>query len=451
MIIRCLFAAALACSTAVAADAPRRNVLLIIADDLGPDAGCYGGWIKTPHIDALAAGGVRFTHAFATTASCSASRAVLLTGLYTHSNGQFGHAHQPHNFHTHSWIKSLPAQLKTAGWRTGIVGKLHVQPAGVYPWDADMTNGNEGNRGVAGMADRARTFVNASDKPFFLVVGFADPHRGGKGFANDKTYKGVPDFAFDPKDVRVPEFLPDLPAVREELADYARAVMRMDHGVGLLSKMLGETGRDKDTLVIFLSDNGIPFPGAKTTAYDSGLRLPLIVSRGPGGPSGVTNSAMVNWVDIVPTVLDWAGVKPAQPLPGRSLLPILDKAAPEGWDQVFASHVFHEVTNYYPMRVVRTRKYKLILNLAHGLEFPFASDLLASRTWQAVLDGKVQKLGVRDRATYLNRPAEELYDIEADPLETRNLAGDAKYAEVLSDLRGRLKTWRAATKDPWHE
>ncbi len=428
-----------------AAQPARRNILLLVADDLGLDLGCYGHpKVRTPNLDALAASGVRFTHAFATTASCSASRAVLYTGLYTHANGQFGHAHQPHNFHTHAAVLSLPRVLRDAGYRTGVIGKLHVQPASVYPFDLEIGGG----RNLVEMADRAGQFFRDGDKPFCLIVGFTDPHRAGKGFGNDKPYKGVPEVKYDPKDVLVPYFLPDQPEVRQELAEYYQAVSRLDHGVGLVLAALKKAGRADDTLVVFLSDNGIPFPGAKTTQYDPGLRLPLLVSSPSLKTRGLINQAMVNWVDITPTLLDWAGVK-APPLHGRSVLPILEAEKPADWDRVFGSHVFHEITNYYPMRTVRTRAHKYILNLASPLPFPFASDLYGSKTWQGVLSRGDKLMGERNVAAYVERPREELYDLAKDPHELKNVAGDPAYAAVLKDLRGQVKEWQQRTRDPW--
>lgn len=430
-----------------AEQAPRRNVLLLVADDLGLELGCYGHpKVRTPNLDALAKSGVRFTHAFATTASCSASRAVLYTGLYTHANGQYGHAHAAHNFHTLANVRSLPRVLREAGYHTGIIGKLHVQPASVYPFHSETPGG----RNFTEMTARAEQFMKESgDKPFLLVVGFTDPHRTGKGFGNEKPYKGVPEVRYDPKDVLVPYFLPDQPEVRAELAEYYQAVSRLDHGVGLMLSALRKAGRADETLVIFLSDNGIPFPGAKTTQYDSGLRLPLLISSPAQKQRDLVNQAMVHWVDIMPTILDWAGVKAPPTLHGRSILPVLEEAKPQGWDTVFGSHVFHEVTNYYPMRTLRTRTHKYILNLANPLPFPFASDLYDSKTWQGILSRGDRLLGARSVAAYVQRPREELYDLTKDPHELKNVAGDAAYSAVLTELRGRVKAWQETSRDPW--
>jgi N-sulfoglucosamine sulfohydrolase len=433
-----------------AADKPRRNVVLLIADDLGMQVGCYGDrGARTPNIDALAKRGVRFSHGFAAVSSCSPSRSVLYTGLHTHTSGQYGLAHGEHNFHTRAGVRSLPSYLRVAGYRTGIIGKTHIVPRSVYDFDEEI---RATGRNGAQMARQARTFIDGCrETEFCLVMGYTDPHRAGKGksFANEKKHPGIKERVFDPKDVTVPPFLPDRPDVRADLAEYYQSVHRLDQGVGHLLEVLKTTGRDRDTLVIFLSDNGIPFPGAKTTLYDSGIHLPLIVAQPGQKKPGLVNRALASWVDILPTILDWAGVKPPARLPGRSLLPILEEENPQGWDEVYASHQFHEVTMYYPMRAVRTRKYKYIRNLAHKLDYPFASDLYHSLTWQGILKRGDAKMGLRSTEAFLRRPLEELYDVEKDPTETRNLAGEAAHAKTLEALRQKVRAMQQKTGDPW--
>lgn len=428
-----------------AADA-KKNVVLLVADDLGMQLGCYGDrTARTPHLDRLASQGTRFTHGFASVASCSASRATLLTGMPTHQCGQYGHAHAEHNFHSFARVRGLPAILNAAGYRTGVVGKLHVQPQSVYPFHVEAPA-----RTVVQVAEQVRKFLAEREgKPFFLHVGFIEPHRAATGFGNDaKAKAAIPAVRFDPKDVTVPVYLPDNAESRGEWADYLQAVARLDHGVGLVLKALEDAGVLDDTLVIFLSDNGPPFPGAKTTLYDAGVHLPLVVRR-PGSKTAPTCAAMASWTDVAPTVLEWAGVPAPKGLPGRSLLPVLGEERPAGWDVVYGSHQFHEVTMYYPMRMVRTRTHKYILNLAHGLEFPHASDLWASPTWQGVLKRGDVQYGRRTTAAYLRRPREELYDLAADPDEVRNLAADPTHVATLADLRRRCRAWQEATADPW--
>lgn len=463
----------------------RRNILLIVADDHGQDLGAYGNpVIQTPNLDALAADGVLFTHAFATTASCSASRSVILSGLHNHRTGQYGHTHDYHHFASYDHIRSLPNLLGEAGYRTAIIGKHHVEPASRFQFETVLRGAG---RNVVEMAERTRAFLAADEeRPFFLYFATHDPHRGGKylpdgsqaPIEDTKTaddfgnraggYEGVENVSFEPSEVIVPGFLPDSAAARAELVEYYQAVSRLDQGVGRLLEILREAGRFDDTLILYLSDHGIAFPGAKTTTYEPGLRSPLIV-RAPGGARpGLVNSAMISWVDITPTLLDFAGVEaptydrqvgtprlrvqmPAKHgLHGRSFLPILEEESPSGWDEVYASHTFHEIQMYYPMRVVRGRRYKLIWNIAHPLPFPFATDLWESATWQtAYLAGPQAKYGPRTVAEYIHRAEYELFDLEADPLESTNLAGDPGHAEVLAKYRAKLKAFQQRTTDPW--
>lgn len=438
-----------------------RNVVLIVTDDQGQDAGCYGNPVlKTPHLDRLAAEGTRFTHAFCTTASCSASRSVILTGLHNHANAQYGHQHSYHHFSSYDTVKSLPALLAEAGYRTGRIGKLHVAPESVYRWETVLP---DAGRNDVRMADNCRSFLaKADERPFFLYFALHDPHRDGRVVADSPHrpnsfgnrpdgFPGVTPQRYDPKQVVVPPFLPDTPACRAELAQYYESVSRIDQGLGRLVQLLEDTGKYHDTLIVYISDHGIAFPGAKTTVYEPGLRSPCIVRNPYGKQRGVVNSAMISWVDLVPTILDFAQVKtkPGQ-FHGRSFLPVLEESAPRGWDEIYASHTFHEITMYYPMRVVRDRKYKLIWNLAHGLPYPFASDLWEAATWQDVYrKGPDALYGKRTVKAYMHRPRFELYDLESDPDEVRNLAAQPQHAALLEEMKGRLRAFQKRTADPW--
>lgn len=444
----------------------QKNVLLIISDDHGIDQlGCYGNRvIRTPRLDAMAASGVRFTNAFAVAPSCSASRGSILSGLYPHQNGQYGHEHNWHHFSLLDRVETIPSILKKSGYRTGLIGKLHVGSGNNLVFDYRADSGElMGNRDVRKMADLAAAFfAREKDRPFFLLVGYSDPHREDQGrsamknvenfsgFANGKEYRGVEPCRYNPEEVRVPDFLPDIPEVREELADQYESVTRLDRGIGWVLESLKQAGRENDTLVIYLSDNGIPFPGAKTNLYDSGTRVPLIVSSPDVAPGGIVTEAMVDCTDLMPTILDWTGARPPRyPLPGRSFLRILGGAGESARTEVFASHTFHEVTMFYPMRSVRTKRYRYVLNLFPELEFPFATDLFVSRTWQGILQRKLTMMGKRSTHAYLFRPREELYDIEVDSAESVNLAGDGRLAGVLQQLRETLRQMRNNTDDPW--
>ena len=419
--------------------ARKPNVVLYVVDDQGTDdAGCYGNSvIKTPGLDALAREGTRFTHAFCTTASCSASRSVILTGLHNHATGQYGHQHRYNHFVSFPNIKSLPVLLERAGYRTASAGKYHVAPEPVYHFQQYIKGG-----APAQMAEVCKAFVTADDgKPFFLYFCTTEPHRPfRRGGSN----------TFDPKDVIVPPYLPDTPECRGELAKYYGSVQRADKGLVRLIEILKEAGHWDDTLIIYVSDNGIAFPGAKTTLYEPGMRLPCVVRNPHVKKKGVVTNAMVTWADITPTILDFAGALPAEKsFHGRSFLSVLEEEKPKGWDEIYASHTFHEITMYYPMRVVRGRKYKLIWNIAHKLDYPFASDLWASTTWQSVLKRGDKVYAKRTIEAYIHRPKFELYDLENDPYEINNLSDEPKYAELLEELKGKLKAFQKRTKDPW--
>ncbi len=448
--------AVLAWASASGAWAAPRNVMMIVADDLGRDMGCYGHpVIKTPNIDRLASEGTRFTGAYCTTASCSASRSVILTGLFNHANGQYGLFHAAHAFRTHEWVRGLPRLLGEAGYRTACLGKYHVGPDSAYGFGELATQGLEGNRGPEGFASQARRVIGEADaqqQPFFVYACSADPHRD---FGNSRSYRGETPVKYAADDMIVPPWLPDTPACRGELAEYAQAASRFDQVVGQLLAVLEDTGHAGDTLVLVLSDNGPAFPGAKTTVYEPGIRLPLVVRQpqwaADAAVRGVVSDALVSWVDLAPTILDYAGVAPPDyGLQGRSFLSILAEAGrPAGWNELFASHSFHEVQMYYPMRVVREGPYKYILNVAHELPFPFASDLYGSATWQEALASDRPLYGKRRVEDYVHRPRHELYDLDADPDELVNLADRPEHAERLQAMQATLRAWQAATKDPW--
>jgi N-sulfoglucosamine sulfohydrolase len=448
--------AALAAGTAfapavrAAAQPPRRNVLLLLSDDQGLDLGCCGVPIQTPRIDRLAREGTRFTQGYATVSSCSPSRAVIYTGLYAHQNGMYGLQHDVHHQSLLDGIETLPAMLRRAGYATALVGKKHVGPNSAFPYEVELVPERSGIRDVRELAIAASSFIRASDdRPFFVTVGYSDPHRTAIDYGNDRTWPGVKPIVYDPRALRVPSHLPDIAAVRGDLADYYESLSRVDTGVGMILDDLAQTGRADETLVIFFSDNGRPFPGAKTNLYDPGLHLPLII-RAPGAPPGV-NEAMVSWIDIAPTVLEFAGVAPPTryKLPGKSLLPLLGQSGGVGRDAVFASHEFHEINQYYPMRSVRTRAHSYIANLAFPLDYPIAGDVAGSPSWQAISADPTIRLGKRTQAAYLKRPPEELYDLTRDPDEIINVVADPAYASVLADMRQRLLAMRTTTRDPW--
>lgn len=430
--------AILACSSNAQSSA-KRNIILYVVDDQGTnDAGCYGNdVIRTPGLDELARHGMRMTHAFATTPSCSASRSVILSGKHNHANGQYGHEHSFHHFVSFPTLKTLPVRLSDAGYRTLSAGKYHVAPEPIYHFDEYVRRGSP-----IEMAEKTRSLIaSESDQPFFLYFCTTEPHRPFRreGFQE-----------VDPDDVIVPPYLPDTPECRRELARYYASVERADSGLKRLIEIVREAGHWEDTLILYLSDNGIAFPGAKTNVYEPGVRLPFVI-RVPGQENvGNTIDAMITYADVAPTLLDYAGVDvESNAMHGRSFLPRMRGEEVGEWDEVYLSHTFHEITMYYPMRVVRERRYKLIWNIAHGLDFPFASDLFASETWQGVINSGATTYGKRSVDAYLQRPAFELYDLDTDPHEIHNRADDPEMRTELARLQAKLKAFQERTGDPW--
>lgn len=461
----------------------RKNVLLMVGDDAGFETAVYGNHkCKTPYLNEFAKKSVVFRNAFTSVSSCSPSRSAILTGLPQHQNGMYGLYQTYHHFHSFDAVQSLPWILnQTGNYWTGIIGKKHVGPDYIYPFDFSYTEENypiiQIGRNITLIKDLARKFLSqAGEKPFFLYIGFHDPHRCGHthpeyGVFCERYGDGSPGMGVIPDwhpidytsdDVYVPYFIQDTPAARADLVAQYRTISRLDQGVGLLLQALKDYGHEQDTLVMYTSDNGIPFPYGRTNLYDPGMGEPLIISN-PDAPQrwGQYSEAMISLTDIVPTILDWFklpfpnytlfGPNPTT-LQGRSLLPILAKEPEAGWDTIFASHNLHEVTMYYPMRALRNRRFKLIHNMNYKMPFMIDQDFYVSPTFQDLLnrtmEGK-ETYWFRTLKEYYYRSHWELYDLSRDPEETNNVADSPSYQDIFLDLRKRLLDWQRATNDPW--
>ena len=439
----------------------RPNVVLIVSDDHGRDTAGYGNsTIATPHLDELAGEGVQFDNAFCTTASCAASRSVILTGIYNHANGTYGHTHDYHHFTCFEDTVTLPKLMNEAGYRTSRVGKMHYAPEALFPFQDGHPQGKFGRNDVA-MSEACREFVRGDD-PFFLYWCSMNPHRGGgplqdhphrpDRFGNPgESFPGDAEQTFREEDVTVPPWLPDIPEVRAELAQYNQSVARLDRGIGRLVQVLKEEGQYENTVIIYIADNGAAFPGAKTTLYEPGMNLPLLVRSPQDSARGTRCSGLVTWADLAPTILDFAGAYgEPEAFHGRSFRGIVDQEKPAEWrEECYASHTFHEITNYYPMRVVRTKRHKFIWNIAHPLTYSSASDLWAAASWQGALRREVSAFGKRSIDEYLHRPRFELYDLEVDPHESHNLAGREDYKPLVDRFCMKLRAFQEETNDPW--
>ena len=482
----------------MAVGAAERNIIFFITDDESPTLGCYGDKVaKTPAIDKLASDGTVFLNAFATTASCSASRSVVMSGIHNHKNGQYGHTHHYHKFAAFPDVVSLalPRVLANEGYRTIQIGKYHVAPEEVFHYETYL---RANSRSPVEMADKVKDIITAeSDKPFFLYFATSDPHRGGGvdktvqgkykpdlfgNKPNKAAWPGINEVFYKPDEVPIPPFLPDTKECRDELIQYYQSCSRIDQGLARLVEILKEAGLYEKTMIVFTADHGMAFSGGKTTVFEGGLRVPFVVRNPYEKRGGVRSEAMISHVDITPSLLDFAGgldseingpkkwVDPKEywknkeyvakenrsgghkfrSYHGKSWISILGDADAAGHDEIFASHTFHEIQMYYPMRVIRDREYKLIWNIAHGQPYPFASDLWAASSWQAQWDkGMNAPYGQKSVGEYINRPKFELYRIDKDPWEKTNLAANPEYAEVLKRYQDKLKAKQRELSDPW--
>jgi len=433
--------------TALRADPARPNILFLVSEDNGPELGSYGDpHARTPVLDRLAAEGVRFNRAYVTQAGCSQSRSSLLTGLYPHQNGQLGLATWGFRLYRPD-IPNLPRSVRAEGYRTGIIGKLHVSPESAFPFDfAEIPAANFTRQGLRDYARHAEAFITASNQPFFLSVNFPDAH--GPWLSQ---VDGLPARPHGPDDVRPMAYMGvDAPDVRAHVANYYSCLSRLDLLVGEVLGALERSGKAADTLVVYLGDHGADLLRGKRTSYEGGVRIPLLARWPAGARGGQVRRELVSTIDLLPTVLELAGAPPVPGLPGRSLVPLLRGAAPPWREHLFTEFHTHAArTNYWPQRTVRDDRFKLIENLLPGEVNPGYDFTLDHH--RPDLRAAIAAAPPDVRAAYarMERPPRwELYDLAADPFEFRDLSGDPAHAPELARLQRVLADWRAQTADP---
>jgi N-sulfoglucosamine sulfohydrolase len=433
------------------AAAERPNILLIVSEDNGPELGSYGEpFVKTPVLDKLAADGVRFHNAYVPQAGCSQSRAALLTGLYPHQNGQIGLATWKFRMYRQD-TPNVVRSLKSVGYRTGIIGKLHINPAAAFPFDMHrISSANFGRKKLGDYAKHAEEFMNADDESFFLSVNYPDAHR-----PFTRQTRGLPESPLTGDDVTpLAYFGLDTPQLRHDTADYYNCMSRLDSLVGDLLAALQRSGKADNTLVVYLGDHGADLLRGKRTSYEGGVRIPLIV-RWPGNTtSNLVRQELVSTLDLMPTLLKVAKAEPVADLSGKSLLPLLNRHPPDTarseWRRyLFTEYHLHSAHNFYPQRTVRDERYKLIQNLMPGKINPGYGFTL--NRFFAELPVAIESAPDHIRASYHRMqtpPAFELYDLQDDPHEFRDLAANADHSDVLAELKKQLVTWRKQTNDP---
>jgi arylsulfatase A-like enzyme len=422
------------------------NILLIHCHDLGRFLGCYGvPTVRTPHLDALAADGVRFERAFCVAPQCSPSRAALFTGRYPHSTGVMGLTTGAHAWDLYPEEEHLGQVLLANGYETVLVGVQHEaratspeQVAARCGMDVVVPGGRgEGvsERTLAQLARLAR-----GERPFYLQVGYVEPHRLHSATRAEPDYLGFLGDYLAPDDEvggTIPPYLCDEPRAREELAELQGAVRYVDAAIGRVLAGLRDLGLEENTLVLVTTDHGLALPRAKCGLYDPGLETALL-ARWParGWRGGRVCAELIPNVDIFPTLLEAAGIPVGERVQGRSFLALLDGAAYQPRDCIFGEFTYHRY--YDPRRCVRTAEHKLILNFSAA---PASMD--PSQSWRPRTTPVVPLMDAAG-----THPIVELYDLRADPLELHNLTGHPAYASVRRDLLDHLYVWMRATGDP---
>lgn len=437
----------------------RSSFLLIVSDDQGGQMGCLStAGLSTPHMDGLARRGVLFRQAFCTFGSCSPARASMLTGLMPHSHGITRNVHEhlgpapPSDWPAHKWRinatfrvpdgrPTLIELLKAAGYRTGITSKFHLAPHAKFPFDAWI----RGNRGE----EVARFIRGAAGRPFFLMHNLRSPHRPFLPFIRAAGREVI-----DPRTVTVPAYLPDTPRMRRDWAEYLTAVQATDDRLGEALAALRASGRADETLVLFTGDNGPAFHRGKYSAYDFGLRVPLIAA-GPGVEARRRCDDLVSHVDLLPTIADLAGIDPPRVTHGRSLRPVLaGRPGAKTRELVFGEVCFGAGPEAAQARSVSSGRFHYIRRIHADRPHPMPADNVREKPWgNHSYQATVQARDRFPRAYRLLRqiegtpPAEELFDLRKDPWCTRNVLSDPACAAELARLREALARWADRTGD----
>jgi N-sulfoglucosamine sulfohydrolase len=412
------------------------NIVVLLADDHSAlDMSVYGAAdIPNPNLDQLAAAGMVFEKAFVNSPSCAPSRAAFFTGMYPAKNGA-----EPNHSKVHSHIKRMPNYLKDLGYEVVSFGKVshyaHVTEQG---FDRAENYGYHDHQGVAASVEFLKE--RKSDQPLALFFGTNWPH----------VPLPEPE-SVDPSSVRVQPMHIDTPEFRHYRARYINAVKKMDEEIGIVYQAAQQYLGTDNTFYLQTADHGAQLPFGKWNLYDEGTRVSLIV-RWDGKIAPKTRTpAMVQWIDILPTLVDVAGGSPVE-LDGRSFRPVFEGKKTAHRDAIFTTHSNDNEMNVYPARSVRTDRWKYIRNLHPEYRFTSHMDRASNESSLAFFRSWAERAKVDANAAFLlkrysERPAEELYDLDTDPFELKNLAEDSAHISKRNELRAALDQWLASTGD----
>ncbi len=416
---------------------PPSNILMITCHDLGDYLGCYGTPVPTPNLDTVADDGVVFENHFSTGTVCSPSRGSIMTGCYPHTHGLMGLIHRGWELDVKA-CPPLPALLREHGYRTHLFGFQHEHP------DPSCLGYEQVHQTQSVFCDEVTPALTAwlrkegkGKQPFLASVGFEETHRQDiPSHFRRESYEPA-----DKSEVEVRAYLPDIPEVRDDLAGFYGAIKLVDRMVGDILGVLEDLGLSGETLVIFTTDHGASFMHSKGTLYDGGTKVACLM-RLPGElPAGRRVRALTSHADMVPTILEAAGIDVPGHIQGKSFL-----ATARGRDQSHREYVYAEknYTNYYdPSRMVRSKRFKHIRKGLRTCIFDFIIPEL-----ELCPSGFRQNRAVFDFYP-ARRCTEELYDLLSDPAELNNLAGDKTRDGILNKMRAALDAHLEATDDPF--
>jgi arylsulfatase A-like enzyme len=441
---------------AAAAEGDRPNILFAFADDWGTEAGAYGtNGIETPAFDRVAEQGVLFEHAYVSSPSCTPSRGAVVAGQH------FWRLEEGANLWS-TLSADIPLYTDLLAEARYFVGHSRKGwgPGRLEPGGRDHNPAGPKFRSFEQFLDQ-----RPDGEPFCFWFGAQDPHRPYN--AELRESMGV-----DPAEVEVPAVFPDTPAVRRDIADYYAEVQRFDREVGRMLQRLKEMGELENTIVVMTGDHGMPFPRHKGNLYDSGANVPLAIAWPEGVEGGRIVTDFANLADLAPTFLEAAGVDVPEQMTGDSLMPVLTASGsgridPDR-DAVFIGRERHTPAQAagnpggYPSRAIRTDRFLYIRNFKPNrwpAGTPDHQNAYEENGWLGDCDNgptKSYMWGHRDEPivsrlydlSFAKRPAEELYDVRADPHQMHNVADDPAYQQVRKRLRERLMTELEETDDP---
>lgn len=436
-----------------AAESPNAvNFLIITADDMNWDSvGCYGCPLKgvTPNIDKLATRGLRFEHAHVASTACMPSRLGIMTGLRGHRSGGEGFFHL-----RFPDVPNMPQLFHDNGYRVGILGKVHHStPYEDTPWDVATEMGRDTNEFEKHTAE----FIDDSlskKKSFFLVVNSHDPHR--PYFKIDRKLEGAgdePTRVFQPDEIPVHPTIPDHPDVRHEQACYFSSVRRCDDVVGRVIKLLEDRDLTESTMIVFLSDHGMAVPSAKSNCYVQSTRTPFIIRWDGRINAGQEDTEhIISSLDLLPTMMEAAGIAAPEDIDGRSLLPLFRGEKQRGRDHIFTQYYMKIGQTNYQMRSLQDTESMFVFNPWHNGKPVYSTSSMGGSIFKTMLKlGKTDPVWAARSEYLLTRVPEEFFDLRTDPHCLKNLIDDPEYQDQIKAFRGRVARHLKRTADPMAE